>query len=318
MVDPISEEEIRERFDMRMFLGACHRGFTLFGTGELNNPERREWVEKDDDSFHLVMEAEWSDRYRARKTIDELSDVTTGQLGERRAVITLTDLQAETELEMDADLVTDMRTGAAAAWGLKYLRPSHLRRLAIVGTGRVALRAALACDELFDIECIVVTSRNRENRERFAAQASSASARIELAPDIDRCVADADAIVAAVPTPKPVLSKAHVEGRMLVAMGGDSRTRQLAPEILRDLVILPDHLQQTLKAGEFRHARADGELDSVRFARDENATVLNMGDAACERLGAVRPQVVYLTGLAALDLCAAVMIYEGLRKGRNT
>jgi ornithine cyclodeaminase/alanine dehydrogenase-like protein (mu-crystallin family) len=318
MVDRISEDEIRERFDMAMFLGACHRGFALYGTGELSNPERREWVEEKDGSFHLVMEAEWTDRYRARKTIDELSDVTTGQLGERRAAITLTDLQAEeNELEMGAELVTDMRTGAAAALGLQYLRPAHLRRLAIVGTGRVALQAALACDELHDLECIVVTSRNLENRERFAAQASSAKARIELAPDIERCVADSDAIVAAVPTPKPVLAKAHVEGRMLVAIGGDSRTRQLAPEILRDLVILPDHLQQTLKAGEFRHAREEGEPESIRFARHEQGAVLNMGDAACERLGKVRPQVVYLTGLAALDLCAAVMIYEGLRRGRN-
>ena len=316
-MEQITEEEIRQHFDMGMFLDACHRGFTLFGTGELINPERREWVEADK-SFHLVMEAEWKERYKARKTIDEQSDVSTGRLGERRAMMTLTDLQAESVVEMGADLVTDMRTGAAAALGLQYLCPPSLRRLAVIGTGRVALRAALACDELHQLECIVVTSRNPENRERFAAQASSvANARIELAPDVDRCVADADAIVAAVPTPQPVLSKAHVEGKMLVAIGGDSRTQQLAPEILSEQIILPDHLQQTMKAGEFRRAQEDGQLESVRFARDENGTVLNMGDAACERLGGVRPQVVYLTGVAALDLCAAVMIYEGLRKGRN-
>ena len=316
-MEQITEEEIRKHFDMGMFLEACHRGFTLFGTRELTNPARREWVETDK-SFHLVMEAEWTDRYKARKTIDEQSNVSTGRLGERRAMITLTDLQAEQVIEMGADLVTDLRTGAAAALGLQYLRPPLLRRLAVIGTGRIALRAALACDELHQLVSIVVTSRNPENRERFAAEASSvANASIELAPDIDRCIADADAIIAAVPTPQPVLSKAHVEGRMLVAIGGDSRTQQLAPDILSDQVILPDHLQQTLKAGEFRRAQEEGQLESVRFARDESGTVLNMGDAACERLGAVQPQVVYLTGIAALDLCAAVMIYEGLRKGRN-
>ena len=316
-MEEITEEEIRRHCDMRMFLDACHRGFTLFGTGELTNPERREWVETDK-SFHLVMEAEWSDRYKARKTIDEQSDVNIGRLGERRAIITLTDLQAGRVVEMGADLVTDMRTGAAAALGLQYLCPPSLRRLALIGTGRVALRAALACDELHQLESIVVTSRNPENRERFAAEASSvANARIELAPDVDRCVADADAIVAAVPTPQPVLSKAHVEGRMLVAIGGDSRTQQLAPDILREQIILPDHLQQTLKSGEFRRAREDGQLESVRFARDGSGRVLNMGDAACERLGAAQPQVIYLTGVAALDLCAAVMIYEGLKIGRN-
>ena len=317
-MEQITEEEIRQQFDMGMFLDACHRGFTLFGSGELSNPERREWIATDK-SFHLVMEAEWRDRYRVRKTIDEQSDVSTGRLGARRARMTLTDLQAERVVEMGADLITDMRTGAAAAVGLEYLRPPALRRLAVIGTGRVALRAALACDELHPVECMVVTSRNPESRERFAAEAGSvATARIELASDVDRCVADADAIIAAVPTPIPILSQAQVEGRMLVAIGGDARTRQLAPEILSKQIILPDHLQQTLNTGEFLHAREEGRLEAVRFARDETGTVLNMGDAACERLGAVRPQVVYLTGLAALDLCAAVMIYEGLRKGRNT
>ena len=40
--------------------------------------------------------------------------------------------------------------------------------------------------------------------------------------------------------------------------------------------------------------------------------VLDIGDAACGRLKAAepRPQLVYLTGLAVQDLCAAAMIYE--------
>ncbi len=317
MCDYLSEDVVRRHADQEEFLNACRRGYALYGSGELTNPARREWIDKNG-SFNLVMEAEWAGRYCCRKIIKEHSDITTGELGERRAVLKLTDLRSESSVEMDANALTDLRTGASAAVGLEYVCEDRPRHVAIVGTGRVALQIAIACDAVFDLESITVTSRRPENRTRFVEAASVVSrARIEAVADIPTCVEKADTVVTAVPTPRPVLTRSDVGGRFLVAVGGDARTRQLASDIIEELVVLPDLLEQTLASGEFVEARMARRIESIRFAR-AGEVVLDIGDAASGRLQAERPQVLYLTGMAALDLCAATSVYENFKRAQST
>ena len=61
------------------------------------------------------------------------------------------------------------------------------------------------------------------------------------------------------------------------------------------------------EAGEMGLAGAAGRLAQIQLARGEDGAVLTIGDAACGRVGDAA-SVVYLTGMGALDLCAAAMI----------
>ena len=54
------------------------------------------------------------------------------------------------------------------------------------------------------------------------------------------------------------------------------------------------------------------KLEHIALARNAEGTVLDIGDAACGRLGAIAPSAVYLTGMGAQDLCAAAMVYRRL------
>ena len=159
------EEAFRSGFSIADFLAACDQAFQLYGRGKVVNPPRSETAAKN--YFRLEMPAEWPGRYRMRKVIEEHSNVDQGRLGQRRASILLEDLERGAELELDADYITDMRTGAAGALGIKYLAQTPIACVAIVGTGRIAQVLALAADQLFELEEIRATSRKAENRQAF-------------------------------------------------------------------------------------------------------------------------------------------------------
>ena len=148
----LREEDFSGRFSMRDFLGACHQAFELYGQGVIVNPPREEVVEEcgELDYFGLDMPAQWPGKYRARKIIEEFSDVKQGRLAKREAYIEFEDLQQGKVLRVDAGFITDMRTGAAGALGIKYLAGEGIRRVAVLGTGRISRNLALACDELFE------------------------------------------------------------------------------------------------------------------------------------------------------------------------
>ena len=315
----MDETALRSILEVEDFLAAADRAFRLYGQGVLLNSPRLEVVERQRGMgyFRLEMAAQWPGKYRACKIIEECSDVTRGQLQERTAIISLEDLRLDREIRMEANYITDMRTGAAGALGIKYLSPPPVRRVGIIGAGRVGRALALALDRLFVLEEIRVTSRQVKTREDFAqALNPRLRAGLHLAGSIEACVRGADAVLAAVPTPRPILSAIVLEGTpCLVVMGGDGRTRQLAPEVLERRDVVVDALEQARNSGEFKYALETKRFERISFARNAKGEILNVGDAACGRLdgrtGA--PSLVYFTGLAVQDLCAAVAIYEKLK-----
>ena len=308
----LREDEFRSLFSMADFLASCDRAFQLYGRGEVVNPPRQETVQQA--YFRLEMPAEWPGRYRATKVIEEHSHIDRGQLGQRRAFIRLEDLERGAEVELEADYITDMRTGAAGALGLKYLGGPSIARLGILGTGRVAGALARAADVLFDLEEMRVTSRRAENREHFAREVGAElGTPLLLVETKEQCIGGLEALALAVPTPAPILGLHELsDGAVLAVMGGDGRTRQLAPEVLEAVGLVVDAPEQAAKSGEFSYAQKAGRSAHITYARDGAGEVLDIGDAACGRLQDARPapRIAYFTGLAVQDLCAAIMVYE--------
>jgi alanine dehydrogenase len=309
----IREDEFVEHFSMRDFVGACDRAFVLYGKGEIVNPPREERVEKRErlDYFRLDMPAEQPGLYRMRKIIEEYSDVSAGNLSRREAYIGLEDLRVGREVRLDAGYITDMRTGAAGALALRYTSAKPVRRIGVVGTGRIARNIALACDTVFDLEELRFTSRKEQSRQNFIeAIGPQIGAPLYMASSIAECLAGVDAVLMAVPTPQPILQVADLAAiDNIVLIAGDSRTRQVASEVLEERQVIVDILAQAENSGEFRWARAEGTSGRIALARGEDGAVLTIGDIACGRVPKGR-SAVYLTGMGAQDLCAAVMVYE--------
>ncbi len=309
----LREQDFAHRLSTADFLAACRQAFEQYGAGVIANPPRTESIQKRGplDCFRLDMPAEWPGKFRVRKIIEERSDVATGRLAQREAYIAFEDLQRGRAWRLEAGHITDQRTGAAGALGLQYLAgATAIERIAILGTGRIARTLALSCDALFDLAEIACTSRRAANRAEFAKAVGPAlRAPLRVVASLESCMAGADAVLTAVPTPQPILTTAGLaQVPYLAVIAGDSRTRQLAPEVLSERTVVVDVLAQAQRSGEFRFAAEQGRAEHIALARNPEGAVLDIGDAACGRIGAVAPSAVYLTGMGAQDLCAAAMV----------
>lgn len=312
----IRESDFAPLFSLDDWIASCDAAFRLYGQGLMLNPPRIETVERTAglDLLRLRMQAEWVGRYRGEKVIEERSDVKAGRLGARSAVIALEDLRTGARAEVEADLITNMRTGAAGALGARYLARPGAEVAAVLGTGRIARALALCVDRLFDLKEIRATSRRAGARRAFAEEIGPRlRSPLRMADSIPACAADADIVLAAVPTATPILKSDDLRpDAHLSTMGGDPRTVQLDFGLLRSRPVVVDHPGQAAQSGEFRAAREAGRYDEIQFARDAQGQPLTVGDAANGRLERLRGKgaIAYFTGLAVQDLHAAAMVYE--------
>ncbi len=308
----ITNDFIERNFSPKDFLANCDEAFRLYGQGLATMPPRQQDVDASD-RFTLKMSASLPG-YSGYKFIEELPGTESGKLGSRTAVIRLKP-DGGVEVEMDAEFITNMRTGAAGALGLRYFAP-EARKVSILGTGKISKAMALCAAEL-GVKTLNVYSRNPENRERFKRELSGLDLEVVLYDSIAGCIAECEAILTAVPTPQPILFYRDLPQPIYISvMGGDSRTAQLDSKILTWAVIVPDNQEQIKKSGEFKAALAEGYYGKINFARCENR-LADIGDAANGRLEVSGDIIVgYFTGLAVQDINAAKMVYERFTSSR--
>ena len=313
-VRQISDAEVASVMTTSDFVDSCDQAFRLYGLGEMKNPVREETVlrEGELDLFRLVLPGEWIGKFRGQKVIEERSDVLTGRLGDRTAVIELVDLQSGLQAVVDAEFITNMRTGAAGALGAKYLAQTPVECVAILGTGRIAQALARCVDVVLAPTVMKVTSRTQEKREAFVADiGGEISCELMMTDNVEACIDGADAIFTSVPTPNPILTQipycAHVS-----VMGGDGRTTQLAPELLKDRPVVPDHHRQVLKSGEF--VALNNANQEPKWIKNHRNEVLTVADAVLGHMENLRGKgaIVYFSGMAIQDVHAAAVAWGKL------
>ena len=311
----ISDADIASVMTARDFVNSCDEAFRFYGSGQMTNPPRREEVIREGnlDVFRLVMPGRWKGKFQGQKVLEERSDVKTGRLGERTAVIELEDVRGQTHAVVAAEHITDMRTGAAGALGAKYLAKTPVRTAAILGTGRIARALARCIDIALGPKLMRVTSRTPEKRAAYAAAvAPDIQCDLDVVEDIETCIDGADAIFTCVPTPEPILRDAadHVH---ISVLGGDGRTTQLQPGLLKRRIVVADHAEQVLLSGEFLALR---DLDETpRWAKNSAGQISTIGHAALGQLEHLRGQgsIAYFSGLAIQDIHAAATAWRKLR-----
>ncbi|MDA0709616.1 MAG: NAD(P)-binding domain-containing protein [bacterium] len=313
----VSDADVAKLLTPTDFVSSCDDAFRLYGSGEMLNPARNESMTREGglEVFRLELPGEWVGRFRARKVIVERSNPLTGRLGERTAVIELEDLTGQTLCLFDAEYITNMRTGAAGVLAVKYLGRLPIRKLSILGTGRIARALALCADAVLRPETICVTSRKPESRHAFAEEIGPRlGCELLLSPTIEACVSHSDAILAAVPTATPVLTRAMVaSGTHISVLGGDPRTEQLDPELFLSRPLLPDHANQVLQSGEFLAAEKAGR--QAKWVTGTAGEKKDIGHAALGKLENLRGKgaIVYFSGMAIQDLHAASVAWERFR-----
>lgn len=211
------------------------------------------------------------------------------------------------------NLLTALRTAAAAAVSIKHLARRDARVLGMVGAGHQSgflLRAAL---DQRPFERVVGWNRDPRKLDRLQEIADEHGVAFETV-DLDRLGAEADVIVTATSSFAPILKAAQVRpGTHLACMGTDTKGKQeVEAELLGAARVFTDEVTQATTIGECQHAVAQGLLRADDIV-EIGAVVLGghpgrMSDAEITLFDG--------TGVAMQDLAvASAAVDAAVRKG---
>jgi ornithine cyclodeaminase/alanine dehydrogenase len=192
-----------------------------------------------------------------------------GFLGERKkrglpyvtSLILLIDPQIGTfTAVMDGALITNWRTGAQAAVGLKYLKKKKSVNLGLYGAGMQARTSTMAISTVFEIDSIQVYDLYPENALKFSAEMEPFTKSGITVMDAPKGVArNVDAIITVTQSKDKFLKNSWVEpGTVVFTMGSYQECED--DFILAADRIVVDHVAQCLHRGALKELSEAGRI----------------------------------------------------------
>ena len=172
------------------------------------------------------------------------------------------------------NLLTALRTAAAAAVSVAYLARKNARVLGFVGAGHQAAFQLRAVAAQQSFERVVAWNRSPEKLEGLRQIAEELGLGFESV-SLDALGAQADVIVTITSSFEAILTAAQIKpGTHLACMGTDTKGKQEVDAVLMArATCFTDEVAQSITIGEFQHAVTSGSLDNVDI--NELGAVIN-------------------------------------------
>jgi alanine dehydrogenase len=310
----ISENDVRDLLTMPDAIAAVEEVMRRQATGAaIVHPRRR--LELPDKGFLHYMAG---------------ADVTAGLVGMKLytsvhgALRFLVPLYKSTTGELialvEADHLGLMRTGAASGVATRYMACEDARMLGVIGTGYQAASQVTAIAAVRKLTHVRVFGRDPGRRAKFAAQMSKQiGLAVEAAESAESAVRDADIIVTATSTTRPVLEGVWIApGTHINAIGANFPQKRELDEaaVARASRIAVDSIEQAkMEAGDLIQA----------FAADPSRwdAVIELSRIVTREIPG-RKNVVEVTlfkssGIAIWDVAVAARVVElAMKHGRGT
>ena len=183
-----------------------------------------------------------------------------------QSVVTLFDPETgRPEAMIGGNLLTALRTAAAAAVSIDALARPEARVLGILGAGHQAAFQLRAAARVRRFERVIGWNRTPARLAGLAAVAADLGLPFEAVP-LER-MREAEVIVTVTSSTRWTLGADHVSpGTHLACMGTDTLGKQeVAPALLSRARIFTDEPAQSITLGEAQHAVAEGLLDPARI-----------------------------------------------------
>lgn len=159
------------------------------------------------------------------------------------------------------NLLTALRTAAAAAVSVRHLARPDAKVLGILGAGHQSTFQLRAVAEQRGFERVIAWNRHPEMLSRLKAVADELGLPFESV-DLERLGGEADVIVTIVSSFAPILKAAQVgPGVHLACMGTDTKGKQeVEAELVAKATVFTDEIAQAVTIGECQHAVAQGMI----------------------------------------------------------
>ncbi len=208
---------------------------------------------------------------------------------------------------LDEGRLTDIRTGIAGAIAAKYLAPSTITKIGIIGTGTQAKEQLFHLQHVTPCRNVLVWGRDQLKAKKFALDPYLKAFNITISQNIEEITQNCNLIVTTTPSSKPLLFGHQLRpGTHITAIGADDIGKQELDETVfgcADLIVV-DSLSQCASYGDLSHAK------NVDLSK-----VIELGKLIQEHIER-KPSwitVVDLTGIGVEDLQVAKALYQILR-----
>ena len=220
-------------------------------------------------------------------------------------------------LLLDEGYLTNLRTAAAGAVVAKYLAPTDLRTVGILGAGTQGRMQLEHLRRVRDFEAALVWGLNEAELAAYRRDMEPRGFRIRTTLSAEEVAAEARLIVTCTPSTRPLLMAEWIRpGTHITAVGSDTPDKQeLDPMILaRASRVVVDSLSQSELRGEVYKAVQAGLL--------HRESLLELGRVVTEpryrRASAEEITVADLTGVAVQDLQISQAVWDALKnRGRG-
>jgi ornithine cyclodeaminase/alanine dehydrogenase-like protein (mu-crystallin family) len=300
----LSEDDVRQVLTMDLALEAVEQALRKMALDEAQNVPRAR-VQTDHAMLHTMSAAAKSLGFMGSKVY------ATSRRNAGEFLVALFDGKTGALLcLMQADVLGQMRTGAASGVATQHMARSDATEVGLFGTGKQARTQLLAVCRVRRIRQVQVYSPNEEHRRQFAAQMSE-RCQTEVVPVArpEMAAEDKDVVITATNSREPVLlGNWLAQGTHVNAIGSNflGKAEVDAAALRRCAVVVVDSKDQArLEAGDFQQALEDGSLHW--------SDVRELGQVIVGRYPARKhPQDITLfksLGIALEDVAVAARVY---------
>lgn len=198
------------------------------------------------DSTLLLMPA-WDDgQFVGLKIVTISPNNSTYHLPSIQGSYTLFDLPTgRSILEMDAKVLTNLRTAATSALASQYLSRADSKHLLVIGTGSLAPYLVAAHASNRPIEKVSIWGRDPKKAQAIIDGISGNSFDLELVTELNTAISRADIISAATMSVEPLILGRHLQAGQHLDLVGSYKPnmREADDEAVRRSTLFVDTLQ---------------------------------------------------------------------------
>ncbi|GAB4337806.1 MAG: ornithine cyclodeaminase family protein [Calditrichia bacterium] len=210
---------------------------------------------------------------------------------------------------MDGDVLTAIRTGAAAGIATQYLAREDGEILGIVGAGKQARTQFQAISRVRKLKKVILVDKDHEKARQFAKELEGEVPAVEVSTE-PRVLPQAQIISTVTTAGEAVLGEADVaEGCHINAMGAfKAHQRELPGKLLKRAKVYVDYRPACLtEAGDILLAEKEGYFHREKICGEIGEVVLGKTASRSEKNEIT---IFKSVGHAVQDLTAAVAVYQ--------
>ena len=308
----ITLEQIQQVLPSLDLVSQIEKGFQAYSEGRVTVPPIGEMM-LDKGEVHIKYGYIKGDDYYVIKIASGFYEDPSSDLMSGNGMILMFSQRTGTPVcaLLDEGYLTNIRTAVAGAIVAKYLAPSEVKKIGIIGAGTQGRLQLSYLKDIVSCRKVLVWGTGPEELEKYRAEMEQKGYFIETTQDAGEVLDQCNLIVTTTPSKIPILNASKLKkGTHITAMGSDTKDKQeLDPLILQqaDLVVA-DSIEQCMERGEIFKAMATGHLK-----KQEVVELGQIISGAYEgRISSDQVTIADLTGVAVQDINIASAVFRAL------